>query len=87
MDQLDKISDPARGNISLSLFAPDNLVLRDEFGRPVLRRPAHSPHPVRLNLVLTDGIPPNFRRGVHLFIPPYALGSVPILSGHAFASR
>ena len=28
-------------NISLSPFAPENLVSRDEFGRPVPRQPAH----------------------------------------------
>ena len=32
-------------NISLSPFAPGNLVSRDGFGRPVPRQPAHSPHP------------------------------------------
>ena len=31
-------------NISLSPFAPENLVSRDGFGRPVPRQPAHSPH-------------------------------------------
>ena len=29
---------------SLSPFAPENLDLRDRFGRPVSRQPAHSPH-------------------------------------------
>ena len=29
---------------SLSLFAPDNSVLRDRFDRPVPRQPTHSPH-------------------------------------------
>ena len=40
-----------------------------------------------LNLVLTYGIPPEVRGGVHLLIPPYAIGSVPSLSGHAIAYR
>ena len=31
-------------NFSLSPFAPENLVSRDGFGRPVPRRPAYSPH-------------------------------------------
>ena len=35
--------------------------------------------------MLTQGIPPDFRGGVHLFIPPYAIGPVSRLSGHAFA--
>ena len=41
---------------------------------------------LRLNLVLTYGIPPGFRGGVHMK-PPYAIGSVPSLSGHAVAYR
>ena len=44
-------------NISLSAFAPENLVSRDVF--------------LRLNLVLTYGIPPEFRGGVYLFIYIY----------------
>ena len=42
---------------------------------------------LRLNLVLTYGIPPEFRGGVHMMKPPYAIGSVPSLSGHAIAYR
>ena len=38
---------------------------------------------LRLNLVLTRGIPSAFRDGVHIYIPPTAIGSVPTLSGHA----
>ena len=55
-------------NFSLSAFAPENLVSRDDFGSPVPRQPAHlhtlaefgahSPHS-RLNVVLTYGIPPH----------------------------
>ena len=39
--------------------------------------------------MLTYGIPPDFRGGVHLFISTrlYAIGSVPSLSGHAIAYR
>ena len=40
---------------------------------------------LRLNMVLTYGIPPEFRGGVHLWI--YATRSVPSLSGHAIAYR
>ena len=36
--------------------------------------------------MLTYGIPPEFRGGVHMK-PPYAIGSVPSLSGHAIAYR
>ena len=46
MDQPGKVASPARGqlnreNISLSAFAPENLVSRDGFGSPVPRQPAH----------------------------------------------
>ena len=47
MDQPGKVANLARGqlnrnmNISLSAFAPENLVSRDEFGSPVPRQPAH----------------------------------------------
>ena len=50
MDQPGMVANPAHGqlnreiNSSLSPFAPENLVLRDGFGRPVPRQPAHSPH-------------------------------------------
>ena len=36
--------------------------------------------------MLTYGIPPEFRGGVHMKLP-YAIGSVPSLSGHAIAYR
>ena len=36
--------------------------------------------------MLIYGIPPEFRGGVHMK-PPYAIGSVPSLSGHAVAYR
>ena len=40
-------------------------------------------------MVLTYGIPPEFRGGVHLFIfkPPYAIVPGPSISGHAIAYR
>ena len=68
MDQPGKVDSPARGqlnrenNVSLSAFVPENLVSRDGFGSPVPRQAAH------LHLVLTYGIPPEFRGGAHLFI-------------------
>ena len=43
---------------------------------------------LRLNLVLTRGIPPDFRGGVHYFFePPYAIGPVPSLSDRTIAYR
>ena len=47
IDQPGKVVNPARGqlnrknDISLSAFAPENLVSRDGFGSPVPRQPAH----------------------------------------------
>ena len=52
-------------NISLSPFAPENLVPRDGFGSPVPRQPAH------LHTQFESGafkIPPEFRGDVHSFI-------------------
>ena len=71
-DQPGKVANPARGHLDkenecfLSPFAAKNLVSRDGFGSPVPRNPAHLI--LRLNLVLTSGIPPDFRGEVHLFI-------------------
>ena len=43
---------------------------------------------LKLNLVLTHGIPPEFRGSVRLFLPaPHTIGSVPSLSSHAIAYR
>ena len=71
MDQLGKVVNPARGqlnrkmNSSLSDFVPENLISRDGF---VPRQPAHL-HTQAESVVLTHGIPPEFRGGgVHLFI-------------------
>ena len=50
-------------NIPLSPYVPENLVSRD--GRPASACSFSIP---RMNLVLTHGIPPDFRGGVHLFI-------------------
>ena len=71
-------------NIPLSTCVPENLVSRD--GLAVPSRVSLLIPILRLNLVLTYGIPPEFRGGVHMK-PPYAIGSVPSLSVHAVAYR
>ena len=50
-------------NISLSPFAPENLVSRDGFGSPVPRQPAHLHTQAESGAY---GIPTDFRGGVHL---------------------
>ena len=56
------VSRTGKMNISLSAFAPENLVSRDGFGSPVPRLLMSI---LRLYLVPTYGIPPEFRGGVH----------------------
>ena len=72
--------------ISLSAFALDNLVSRDGFGSP-------GPHQPDLHTQAESGayvrnysrVP---RRCPFIYLkPPYAIGSVPSLSGHAIAYR
>ena len=92
MDQPGMVANPAHGQLNReNEYFPVPVCAR-EFG---LARRVRQPCPasacsfstLRVNLVLTHGIPPDFRGGVHLFIPPYAIGSSPSLSGHAIAYR
>ena len=74
-------------NIFLSAFAPEKLVSRDGFGGPVPRQPAHLHSQAESGAYLRDssGVP---RRRLLVYLkPPYAIGSVPSLSGHASAYR
>ena len=72
-------------NISLSPFAPENLVSRDGFGRPVPRQPAHlHTYSGRIWCLL---LPISAAASAFLFLPPYAIGSLPSLSGQAIAYR
>ena len=74
-------------NISLSAFVPENLVSRDGFGSPVPRQPAHLHTQAESGAYLRDSsrVPP--RRPFINLKPPYAIGSVSSLSGHAIAYR
>ena len=80
-------------NISLFPFAPENLVSRDGFGSPVPRQPAHLHTQAESGAYLRDFSRVLRRRAFtlpgtrYLFKPPYAIGSVPSLSGHAIAYR
>ena len=75
-------------NISLSPFAPENLVSRDGFGSPVPRQPAHLHTQAESAWCLLAGfLPISAAATIYLFEPPDAIGSVPSLSGHAIAYR
>ena len=87
-DQPGKIAKPARGQLNRNNKNFPVPALARKF---VLERQAWPSRPasvcsfsiLRLNLLLTRGIPPDFREDVYLFIPPYAMGSIPSLSGRA----
>ena len=93
MDPPGKVANPAhdqlnRENVfSLSAFAPENLVLRDEFGSPVPRQPAHLHTQAESGAHLRKSSRVSRRRPFICLKPPYAIGSVPSLSGHAIAYR
>ena len=74
-------------NISLSAFAPENLVSRDEFGSPVSRQPAHLRTQAEAGAYLRDFSRVPRRRPFIYLKPPYAIESVPSLLGHANAYR
>ena len=79
------ISCTGKMNIPLSPFVPENLVSRDGFSRPVPRQPAHLHTQTESGAYLRDSSRVPRRRP--FMKPPYAIGSVPSLSGHAMAYR
>ena len=91
MDQPGKVANPARGqlnrenNIPLSPCVPENSVSRDGFSRPVPRQPAHLHTQAESGAYLRDSSRVPRRRP--FMKPPYAIRSVPSLSGHAIAYR
>ena len=62
--------------VSLSPFAPENLVARDGFSRPVPRQPAHSSHPGSVWCLLTGSFPSSRFHRPRPSIPSIAIGSV-----------
>ena len=72
-------------NIPLSPCVPENLASRDGFSRPVPRQPAHLHTQAESGAHLRDSSRVPRRRP--FMKPPYAIGSVPSLSGHANAYR
>ena len=91
MDQPGKVANPARGQLNrenkipLSPCVPEKLVSRDGFSRPVPRQPAHLHTQAESGAYLRDSSRVPRRRP--FMKPPYAIGSVPSLSGHAIAYR
>ena len=69
----------------MSPCVPENLVSRDRFSRPVPRQPAHLHTQAEYGAYLRDSSRVPQRRP--FMKPPYAIGSVPSLSGHATAYR
>ena len=84
---LNVVSITAKNNISLSAFAPENLVSRDGFGSPVPRQPAHLHTQAESGAYLRDSSRVPRRRPFIYLKPPYAIRSVPSLSGHVIAYR
>ena len=74
-------------NISLSAFVPENLVSRDGFGSPVPRQPAHLHTQTESGSYFRGSSRVPWRRPFIHLQPPYAIGSVPSLSGHAIEHR
>ena len=72
-------------NIPLSPCVPENLVSRDGLSRPVPCQPAHLHTQAESGAYLRDSSRVPRRRP--FMKPPYAIGSVPSLSGHAIAYR
>ena len=68
-------------NIYLAASAPENLVSRDGFGSSAPRQPAYL-----YTQAESSSRVPRWRSFIY-FKPPYAIGSVPSLSGHAIAYR
>ena len=54
-------------NVSLSLFAPENLVSRGRFVRPVPGQPAHSPHSGSIWCLLMGFIPLSAAASIYIY--------------------
>ena len=74
-------------NIPLSALAPEKLVSRDGFGSTAPRQPAYLHTQAESGAYLRDSSRVLRRRPFIYFKSPYAIGSVPSLSGHANAYR
>ena len=84
---LHMVSSTGKMNIFLSAFAHENLVSRDGIGSLVPRQPAHLHAQAEPGSYIRDSSRVLRQRPLLYFKPPYAIGSVPSLSGHAIACR
>ena len=93
VDRQGKFANPARGQLNReneyfsSAFAPKILVSRNGCGTPVPREPAHLHTQAESGAYLRDSSRVPRRRPFIYSKPPYAIESVPSLSGHAIACR
>ena len=90
MDQPGKVANPARGQLNREnehspVPVRENLVSRDGFSRPVPHQPAHLHTQAESGTYLRYSSRVPRRRP--FMKPPYAIGSVSSLSGHALAYR
>ena len=69
-------------DFSLSPFAPESLILRDGFGRPVLRQPAYSPYSGCIWCLHAGFLPISAAASIYLYQHTYAIEPVPSLSDH-----
>ena len=87
-DEPGKVANLAHGQLDReSPFAPENLVSRDGLGSPVPHQPAHLHTQAESGAYLRGSSRFPRRRPCIYLKPPYAIGSVPSLSGHAIACR
>ena len=92
-----KVDNPARRQLNMenghfvislsTLFAPENLVSRDEFDSPVLRQPTHLHTQAEPSAYLRDSSRVPWRRPFIYFKPPYATGLVPSLQYYRYSVR
>ena len=94
MDQPGKVANPARCQLNReneyfpSAFAPENLVSREDgFGNLVPHQLAHLHTQTESGAYSRNSARVPRRRPFIYLKPPYAIGPVPSLSGHAIAYR
>ena len=79
-----KVANPVHGQLNRENFPCPRSRLRTWFRETGLAVPSR----ISLLIFYTHGIPPEFRGGVHIFLPAsHTIGSVPSLSGRAIAYR